>query len=169
MNVNTIKAFFLFIFLILLQVWVLNHVHVRGLATPLLYVYFILKLSSGNTRSSVLFASFAIGLVMDIFNNTPGMNALASTVAGFLRYYVLNLFSSKEEKSFIPSTGTMGMGAFSCYAAVVILLHHIALFCVEAFSFFSPLMLMLKIVCSSVLTLVLVFAMDAIRFDRVKR
>jgi rod shape-determining protein MreD len=169
MNVNTIKAIFLFIFLLFLQVWVLNRIHVGGFATPLLYIYFILKLSSGNTRSSVILAAFAIGLALDIFNNTPGMNALASTVAGFFRYYVLNLFSSREEDTFIPSSGTMGMGAFMRYAAVVILLHHITLFCMEAFSFFSLSVLILKIICSSALTLILIFALEATQLNPEKK
>jgi hypothetical protein len=63
----------------------------------------------------------------------------------------------------------MGMGAFVRYAVVVVLIHHITLFCVEAFSFFSPLLLILKIVCSATLTLVLVFALETIGFDRVRR
>ena len=168
MNVNTIKTFFLFVFLILLQVWVLNHVHIGGLATPLLYVYFILKLSV-NTRNSVILVAFAMGLAVDILNNTPGMNALAATVAGFLRYYVLNLFSPKDEEFIVPSIGTMGLGAFFRYTTTVVLIHQIALFCVEAFSFFSPLLLILKVVCSTVLTLVLIFALEVVRFDHIKR
>lgn len=166
---NTIRSFFLFIFLILLQVWVLNHVHIGGVAIPLAYIYFILKLSSTNGRSWVTFWAFMLGLIIDIFNNTPGLNALASTIAGFFRYYILNLFSSKEEKDFVPSIDTMGVGAFFRYTLVIILLHHITLFCIEAFSFYAPLLLLLKIAGSSALTFLMVFAFEFIGHDAAKK
>jgi rod shape-determining protein MreD len=162
MSLNTLKSFFLFVFLVLLQVWILSHVHIGGIAIPLAYIYFILKLSSANGRSWVTFWAFILGLTIDIFNNTPGLNALAATFAGFFRYYILNLFSSKEEKNFVPSTGTMGMRAFLHYVSVIILLHHTALFCIEAFSFYTPLLLLLKIICSSALTFLMVFAFEFI-------
>jgi rod shape-determining protein MreD len=162
MNLNTIKNGLLFVVLILLQVCILNHIHIGGVATPLPYIYFVLKLSSKSSRSSVILWSFALGLGIDIFNNTPGLNALATTVAGFLRYYVLTLFASREEDAFIPSAGTMRMGAFMRYAAMIVLLQHITLFGVEAFSFFSPWLLILKITCSAALTLVMLFALEAV-------
>ena len=36
-----------FIGLVLLQVLILNNVHIAGYATPFLYIYFILKFASG--------------------------------------------------------------------------------------------------------------------------
>ena len=35
-----------FVFLVLLQVLVLNHVHILGYATPMLYIYYILILNA---------------------------------------------------------------------------------------------------------------------------
>ncbi len=165
MNINTLKAAFLFIFLVLIQVWVLNNVHLLGVITPLLYVYFILKLSSGINRSWVVILSFLLGLTIDIFDNTPGLNALATTVAGFLRYYVLNLFSSREEDSYLPSARNLGLSPFMRYASVVVVIHHIILFTVESFSFYSPLMLVLKIAGSSLFTLLLILAFELFDFD----
>lgn len=41
-----------FIGLVLLQVLILNNVHIAGYATPFLYIYFILKFASGTSRMS---------------------------------------------------------------------------------------------------------------------
>ena len=43
-----------FVFLVLLQVLVLNHVHILGYATPMLYIYYILILNAETPRKSLL-------------------------------------------------------------------------------------------------------------------
>ena len=44
-----------FIGLVLLQVLVLNHMHINGYATPFFFIYFILKYNSGvRDRKSVV-------------------------------------------------------------------------------------------------------------------
>lgn len=65
------------VFLVLLQVLVLNYVHIGQYATPLFYIYFILKFHTDTGRKELMLWSFAIGLCIDIFSNTPGMNAAA--------------------------------------------------------------------------------------------
>ncbi len=44
-----------FIGLVLLQVLILNSVHIAGYATPFLYIYFILKFSSGTSRNELMY------------------------------------------------------------------------------------------------------------------
>ena len=43
-----------------------------------------------------LFFSFLIGLVIDIFSNTPGMHAFACTLAGFIRHPLIQLLMGKD-------------------------------------------------------------------------
>ena len=47
-----------FIGLVLLQVLILNSVHIAGYATPFLYIYFILKFSSGTSRNELMLWAF---------------------------------------------------------------------------------------------------------------
>lgn len=155
----------LFVSLILLQVWVFNRVHLFGLITPLPYIYFLLKLSSKMNRNAVLLWGFSMGLCIDVFNNTPGLNALALTIVGFLRYYLLQLMISREEEAIIPSSRTMGGWGFMRYAMILVLLHHTILFATEAFSVYSPLLLVLKIAGSSLFTLLLILALEIVNFE----
>ena len=74
-----------FIGLVLLQVLILNNVHIAGYATPFLYIYFILKFSSGTSRNELMLWAFFFGLTIDIFSDTPGMNAAAAVLLAFLR------------------------------------------------------------------------------------
>ena len=165
MKISWWKNILLFIILILCQVWVLNQVHLFNLITPLLYVYFILKLSAGMNRNAVIVWSFFIGFCVDIFNNTLGLNALASTIAGFFRYYLLNLTMSREENAYIPSAKTMNMPGFMRYALFLVLLHHVILFSVEAFSVISYEIVLLKIVGSVTLTLILIYSLESLHFE----
>lgn len=165
MKVGWFKNIFLFVSLILLQVWVFNRVHLFGLFTPLPYVYYLLKLSNKINRNVLLLSVFGMGVCIDIFFNTHGLNALSMTIAGFLRYYLLQLMVSREEDAIIPSTRTMGIWGFMRYALIIVLLHHSILFVTEAFSVFSPLILLLKIAGSAFLTLSLIFILEIFNFD----
>ena len=65
-----------FIGLVLLQVLILNNVHIAGYATPFLYIYFILKFSSGTSRNELMLWAFFFGLTIDIFSDTTGIRDL---------------------------------------------------------------------------------------------
>ena len=82
-----------FIGLVLLQVLVLNHMHINGYATPFFFIYFILKYNSGVSRNVLMIWAFLLGLTVDILGNTPGMNAAAATVLAFMREPILNRVS----------------------------------------------------------------------------
>ena len=85
-----------FIGLVLLQVLVLNHMHINGYATPFFFIYFILKYNSGVSRNVLMIWAFLLGLTVDILGNTPGMNAAAATVLAFMREPVLRLVTLRD-------------------------------------------------------------------------
>ena len=74
-----------FIILVLLQVLVLNHIHFEQYATPLFYIYFLLKIDSDNSRKGLMLWAFSLGLCIDIFSNTPGLNAATAVCTAFCR------------------------------------------------------------------------------------
>ena len=97
-----------FIGLVLLQVLILNNVHIAGYATPFLYIYFILKFASGTSRNELMLWAFFFGLTIDIFADTPGMNAAATVLLAFLRPSLLRLFTPRDNlDSIIPSFKSM--------------------------------------------------------------
>lgn len=76
MSKSAIGYIFSFIILVLLQVSVFNRIALFGYATPFLFLYFILKLPTTLSANWTMTLSFLMGLVIDIFSNTPGMYAL---------------------------------------------------------------------------------------------
>ena len=96
MNESSIKQTLWFLALVLVQVLVFNHIHVAGYATPFIYIYFLLMLNLDTKRNTLLLAGFLLGLVIDMFANTPGMNAAATTLLAFLRPWLLSLFVPRD-------------------------------------------------------------------------
>ena len=131
-----------FIGLVLLQVLILNSVHIAGYATPFLYIYFILKFSS----------------------DTPGMNAAATVLLAFLRPSLLRLFTPRDNPdSFIPSFKTMGISPFLKYTTASVFVHSLALLSIEFFSFTSIWLLLLRVLLCTILTVTCIIAIEGIK------
>ena len=153
-----------FVGLILLQVLLLNHIHIAGYATPFLYVYFILKFPSSTSRNELMLWGFFLGLGVDVFSNTPGMNAAAATLMAFSRPYFLRLFTPRDLlDSIVPSFNSMGFLPFSKFMLATVFVHQSALLSIEFFSFTSLLQLMLRIIACTLFTCICIMAVEAIK------
>ncbi|MCL2650450.1 MAG: rod shape-determining protein MreD [Candidatus Azobacteroides sp.] len=142
----------------------MNKIHLFGFATPLFYVYFILKLPSNMGRNSLIITACFLGFAIDFFSYTLGFNMLACTLMGFFRYYVLSSLAPRDmADSFIPSVKSFGLSLFMGYAMVLVAIHHIVLFVVESFTFFDIITLVLGIIGSSLLTLSLILGTEEIK------
>lgn len=161
MKLDYIYEVMRFAILILLQVLVFNQISIFGFATPFLYIYFLLKLPIGRNVFYVIIMGFLMGFVIDIFLNTPGINAAATTLIAVLRRPLLRLFFTREEfENFIPGIYS-ALGPFVRFAVVMVMIHQTAIFGLEALSIFNLNILLLRLLSSVVLTLILLFALDS--------
>ena len=146
------------------QVLILNSVHIAGYATPFLYIYFILKFSSGTSRNELMLWAFFFGLTIDIFSDTPGMNAAATVLLAFLRPSLLRLFMPRDNPdSLIPSFKTMGISPFLKYTTASVFVHSLALLSIEFFSFTSIWLLLLRVLLCTILTVTCIIAIEGIK------
>jgi rod shape-determining protein MreD len=157
---NGIKYFLLFLGMIFLQVIVFNKIHLFGVATPLIYIYFILKLPFDLNRNTVLVLSSLLGLSVDLLSSTIGLNMLACTVIGFIRYYFMRLAPQDLLPHSSPSLYSFGFGFFFRYVIIMMLAHHSVLFFAESFSLFDLSHVLLRIGGSSLFTLIMIFAFE---------
>ncbi|MDR3251192.1 MAG: rod shape-determining protein MreD [Tannerella sp.] len=151
------------VIMVLLQTLVLNNIHIFGFVSPFIYIYVIMKLPFDVTRSGIIFVSFLIGLVVDIFSNTLGLHAAACTFMGFMRMPLLErLFFLKEfpERS-IPSFNLFGYDKFIRYTLLLVAIHHVTLFLIESFSLFQPLLMIIRMVTSIMLTSLIILIIEA--------
>lgn len=156
-----------FVGLVLLQVLVLNNVHIGAYASPFLYTYFLLALDADCTRSETLLWGFAIGLAVDIFSNTPGLNASATTVLALAREPLLRSQAPRDAaEDFSPSIRTMGFAPYFRYIFAAVLLHITVLQMLDFFTFSRPLPLLWRILSDAALTLVCMLCIDFMRRKR---
>lgn len=153
--------------LLLLQVLILNNVHIAGCATPFLYIYLILKFESDIPRNTLMLWAFFLGLSVDIFSDTPGMNASAAVFLAFVRPMLLRLFVPRDMvESITPAIRTLGVSPFLKYVTASVLVHHSLLLLVEFFSLAAWGLLLVRIIASSLLTVCCIMAVDGISKKR---
>jgi len=166
----SINLIILFILLVFLQVWLFDNIHLFGIATPLLYIYFLIKIPIRTNRNVIILLSALLGFIIDIFGSTLGLNMLVMVICGFLRYYLIRLFAPRDiPDDSIPSFYTFGKYLFLRYAGTITLIQIFLLFSIESLSLFNPLLLFLRIIGSFTLTFLLIFAFESINIDVFKK
>ena len=144
---NIIEFLSWFAGLVILQVLLFNNIQIAGVIN----------------RISLILAGFILGLVVDVFSNTWGIHAMATTLIAFLRPYVLNLFFTQEEMDRVmPRFRLMG-GNYINYIVSLVFNHHLVLFFLEAFSFSCFWLVLLKVFVSSLITILLILMLEKIR------
>ena len=164
MNAEFFRRLLLYAVLVLAQALVLNHIHLFGYATPLLYVYFVISFPRNYPKWGILLWSFLLGLNVDAFSNTPGVAASAMTLIGLLQPYVLELFMQRDsEDDFQPSINSMGAGKYIYFTLLLTFIYCIVFFTVEMFTFFNWLQWILNILTSTLLSLLFIVVIDSLR------
>lgn len=150
--------------LVLIQALILNNIHIWGYVTPFLYPYLLLKFNANISRYEILFWGFFIGLSIDIFSNTLGINAAATTLIAFLRPYLLQLFTPRDSsEDFEPGIRSMGTYTFLNYAGLILFVHQSAVVLLESFSLADAGMLILKIFLDTLASLCCIFAIENLK------
>ncbi|MGB0884525.1 MAG: hypothetical protein ACPGTG_07370 [Flavobacteriales bacterium] len=91
--------FFSFLVLFLAQVLLFRPVQLWGEVHLLVYILFPLLFNQNANKILVLFLSFALGLLIDLFSNTIGLHSSALLFIAFIRPTVLAFFRFKPNGS----------------------------------------------------------------------
>ena len=130
-------------------------------STAHIYLIFLLKLPRFTSRNEQMLWAFLFGLVVDIFGNTPGINACAATAMAFARGYILESFTQKGvADDFVPGIHTINVAGYIMYATLCLLLFYSVLFLLELFTIHYPLTLLASIAASTLLTLLFTLVIE---------
>lgn len=164
MNIDFLHRIGVFVALLVVQVLILNHVHLFNVATPLLYVYIALHFSPDYPRWGVLLWCFAMGLLVDMFSNTLGVAAASMTLVGLVQPSLLKLFLPRDaDEGLVPSMNTLGPGKFVPYVLILTFIYMVAFFSLDSFNFFNWELWLVDIFGSWALTMVLILVMEHFR------
>lgn len=159
-----IERVIMFVVLLLAQVLILNNIHLFQVATPLLYVLFVITFRRGMPKWIILTYSFLLGLLLDIFTNTPGLAAGTMTLIAVIQPYLLETLTPRDSaENMRVSVSTMGFGKFVTFSAILVSIYCVVFFALEAFNLFEWQMWLLRAVSSALLTLLFVLAIESVR------
>jgi len=87
----------------------------------------------------VLIIAFITGLAIDSVFNTGGIHAFSSVMVAYLRPFILRFISNPYdlEQTVRPGIKSIGFNNFVKYAAILLLVHNLAIVYLEVFSFSS--------------------------------
>ena len=154
----------MFVALFVAQVLILNHVHLLGVGTPLLYVYFAITFRRNFPKWLVLVSCFLLGLLIDVFSNTPGLAASTMTLVALAQTYLIELVAPRDSAEDLEASAkVLGTTKFVTLSALLTLLYCLVFFALEAFNFFDVLLWLARSVISFVLTMVLILAVESVR------
>ena len=164
MAIELLNRLIMFVALWLAQVLILNRIHLFDVATPLLYVFFVITFRRSSPKWQILLWCFALGLLIDVFSNTPGLASGSLTLIAVIQPYLLELFVPRDSAENLEvSISTLGIGKFMIFSAVLLVVYCLAFFALEAFSFFNWQYWLACAGASSLLTFALMMAIESVR------
>jgi hypothetical protein len=160
--------FFLVLILGLVQVLLLKNVALFGIAFCFVYLLTILSFPTTISHISLLLISFGIGLLIDIFYDTLGMHALATTFLAFLRPFWLKIISpiGGYDDATDPSISEMGIGWFLTYSLPLVFAFCVVFFLVDQWGTGGVLNVLNKSLFSTIFTVILAIIVQLLFFKR---
>ncbi len=146
---------------IIVQVAILNHLHLTALLTPMLYIWCLLMLPIKLPKWAELLIGFALGLLMDVCTNTLGLQAFSCVLIAYLRPIILrNTVPDWERVLATPTMHEIGWGAYLKTIIPLTLLHHSIVILMQNFSFEGILYTVASIFLSSVIVILTMLVCD---------
>lgn len=168
MNKTVLYFVAMFVIVLLTQAVAFNNLVLFNCAMAFVFIYMLISLPVTTSTNLALTVGFALGLCVDAFSDTYGLNTLSCTILAFVRKPVFHLYVNHDEdlSGQRLCMRTMGPAAFMKYALTMTLLYCIIVYSIEAFSFFNFWRTLLRIVASTFYTFIIIYAVDNLTMTR---
>jgi len=154
-NLNLALKFIVFC---LVQVLVLDELVLFNYFNPLFYFAFIIILPFRINHLLLLSLSFIMGLCVDAFHGTLGLNASACVTLAFAKIIIAKFMSpnSQFEKDFEPTISKLGFVPFLTYITILAFIFNLFYVFTELFSFAYFGATILKVLASTGVSVLLI-------------
>lgn len=155
---RVIYVTFLFLSLLFLQVFVFNNILFLGFINPYLYIAFVIFYPLQKERYLFLFLTFLLGVSIDFFSDSGGINAFSLLFIAYIRLFLVRVIFKKTEQDYLLfNLNQEPFGKVFNYVIILILIHHFILFSLANFSTQNFLSVLTNTLYSSIFTAVLFF------------
>jgi hypothetical protein len=153
--------------LLFIQVFLLRNMGFYNLATPFVYVLFLLLLPFRTPNLLLYLIAFVTGITLDAFYDTIGVHIAASVTLIYVRILFISVSVNRDgfdEPE--PTLGNMGFKWFSLYALLCIFAHHLVLYLLEAFKLTELSYTLMRCLFSGLLTMLTVLLIEFVFYNR---
>ena len=172
MNNFILKYFIHFVFLITIQILVMNNVLFMGYINPFIYILFLLLLPFDTSRWLILILAFCLGISVDAFQNTMGLHAFSCVLIAYCRRPILNFLlpqlKNKKQNNLEFSLQEFGLQRGLIYTGSLVFIHHFSLFILEAFQL-ELIRILLRTLGSSIVSIILLIIIQYLLYKEIKR
>ena len=162
---NLLRLLATFLLYVILQLFFVRNLVLFDYAFCFVYLGVVLLMPFDSTPITILLVGFVTGMLIDVFYNTMGMHAAATTLVAYLRPFIIRILVPQRgyEERMSLSLRSMGFRWFLLYTLVLTLAHHLLLFYVEAsnINLFFP--TLLKVITSTLFTTFVLVVMQYLR------
>ena len=150
-----------FISLVILQIFLVDNISLGLYFHPLIYVAFIIMLPLDMKHIWVMLLSAAMGFVIDMLTGMGGLNIIAATAVGFMRPVLLNaaIGHNTSADDTMPALHRMQPKSLLWYIILMIVVHSLIYFFLEAMSLSNLHHTALRMVISDIVAVGLVWYM----------
>jgi len=154
-----------YVVVMLLQVLLFNQLQFLGICHPYIYVLCLLMMPITLSHSADMLIGAAVGLVMDICCNSIGIHMASCILLMFVRPYLIGaVVNDKDRLNEQISLRSLGFEAFLKYVIILVLLHHLAVFLLAAWSWTHIGFVLLETLVSSVITILIIIGFNALKY-----
>lgn len=154
-----------YILVMLLQVLLFDQLQLWGACHPYIYVLCLLMMPITLPPIANMLIGAGIGLIMDMFCNSLGVHTASCILIMFLRPYLLGaILNDKDRLNEQVSLRSIGMEAFIKYVVILVLVHHLTVFSLAAWSWYHIGFVLLETAVSSAITIFVIIGYNILKY-----
>ena len=154
-----------YLLVMLLQVLLFDQLQLWGACHPYIYVLCLLMMPITLPHSADMLIGAFAGFTMDIFCNSLGVHMAACILLMYIRPYLIGVIvNDKDRLNEQISLHAIGMEALLKYTVIMVLIHHLTVFSLAAWSWSHMGFVLLETIVSSTITILLVIGYNVLRY-----
>ena len=154
-----------YIIVMLLQVLLFDQLQLWGVCHPYIYILGLLMMPITLPHIADMVIGAGVGLLMDVFCNSLGIHTAACILIMFIRPYLIGaIVNDKDRLNEQISLRSIGMEALIKYVVILVLVHHLTVFLLAAWSWAHIGFVLLETLISSLITCVIVIGYNILKY-----
>ena len=154
-----------YIVVMILQVLLFDQLQLLGVCHPYIYILCLLMMPITLPHSADMIIGAAVGLIMDVFCNSLGVHTASCIFIMFIRPYLIGaIVNDKDRLNEQISLRALGVEALFKYVVILVLVHHLMVFLLAAWSWSHIGFVLMETVVSSIITISVIMGYNALRY-----